>query len=147
MQKNEDLKKELENVMVYISDLKEIKEKIEEREEDFDKMKTAFPSDHDAPALFLFLKEKIEENNLIISGDMGNFSSVPYSGTGSNNRIKEVKFDISFSGKYEDIKNFIKETEKTIRIIRTDKMNISFEPFFETEKELYVTISAVAYSY
>jgi Tfp pilus assembly protein PilO len=147
MQENEGLKKQLDNVMVYIADLKVIKEKIGEREELFDKMKTAFPSDHDAPALFLYLKNRIEANNLKITENLGDFSVSPYKNKNSDHpRIKEMKFDIAVSGSYENMKNFLKETEQVIRLIRTDNLELSFDPFV-TEKELYLRISAVAYSY
>ncbi len=164
---NEVLEEELENIMKYVNDLKEIKRRIEENSEEFAKIRTAFPEDHDAPSLFLYLQEKIEENNLTINRDFGefNFSSYTYpslkeDGTFEDvehSRIKKTVFPLYFSGRYEDVKNFFKETEEVIRIMTVEDVSIEIEgvdPFGEIhtparhrDDEVFVDLTMRTYSY
>ncbi len=123
-EENDVLREELENVRVYIAELQEIERKIEEREEEFDFIASAFPEDHDAPTLFLYLEEKMEENDLNPTADFGEFSVSPHLiDESEHGRIKEVSFNLSFVGEYDDIKRFFREIESVVRIMdikRTD---------------------------
>jgi len=167
LQENEVLKEELENLMVYIADLKEIERKIEENEEEFEKMKSALPEDHDAPSLFLYLQELMEENNLRPEREFGEFSMEEYlygekdegGEQQTHRRVKETSFELSLLGSYEDIKNFLKETENVIRLISINDIVIEsgevdefdFGRFergdTEERRVLNIIISASTYSY
>jgi len=79
MEENEVLVEELENVKVYIAELEKIDEKIEDYREEIDFIASAFPEDHDAPTLFRYLQNKMEEHNVEPTGSFGSFSSNPLS--------------------------------------------------------------------
>ncbi len=157
VKENEVLYEELENIMVYINELKEIERKIEENEESLQKIKDALPEDHDAPSFFLYLQEKIEEIGLNTSGNLGSFrvNSYKYDNV-EHGRIKEIIFELTLSGKYEDVKRFFRETENLMRIITINNMDISSDaasgnPFFDQKiggnEVISVNFSAKTYSY
>ncbi len=164
VEENKILYEEYDNIMRYVVALKEIEKRIEENEEDLEKLEKSLPEDHDAPSLFLYLEKKIEENNLK-SPQKGNFDVRSYRQKEVNSqgeeeivdheRIKEVNFDLSLTGEYEDIKSFFKETEKLMRIITIETVNITTsgheDPFLEgvtsQEDEITVSFSAKTYSY
>ena len=154
----EVLHEELENITVYINDLKRLAVEIEENKEKFAILKSAFPEDHDAPALFLYFKNKLEEHNLELSTNLGEFSveSYAYNGT-EHNRIEQTECGLSFSGKYRDVKNFFRDTEDLIRIITVENVEIgeggAMDPFamrgtrqLEGD-EISVVLRAKTYSY
>ena len=157
VKENEVLYEELENIMVYVNELKEIKKKIEESEEGLQKIQDALPEDHDAPSFFLYLQEKIEEIGLTSSGNLGSFGVNNYKNNNADHgRIKEIIFELTLSGKYEDVKRFFRETEKLMRIITINNMNISGDsapgnPFFDENiggnEIVSVNFSAKTYSY
>jgi type IV pilus assembly protein PilO len=160
MAENDVLYEELENVMIYVNQLKIIKERIVETEEDLNKIERALPEDHDAPSLFLYLKNKMEENNLQITGTFGDFSTQEYTHNETeHSRIKQVSFSISFTGNYSDTKNFFREIEKLMRLITVDNVSLSrggdIDPMlgFAGIEEIgagdsvSVTINAKTYSY
>jgi Tfp pilus assembly protein PilO len=157
VKENEVLYEELENVMVYINELKEIKEKIDEKEESLQKIQDVLPEDHDAPSFFLYLQEKIKENGLTSSDNLGSFSVNSYRHNDvEHGRIKEIIFDLTLSGRYEDIKRFFRETEKLMRIITINNINISgasasTNPFLNeiisNDEIVSVNFSAKTYSY
>lgn len=125
VERNEVLEEELENLSFYIEALEKIEEKIDEFEEEIDVLESAFPEDHDAPALFLYLDDMIEKNNLRATGSFGDFSSEEFSYNESeHDRIKEVSFSLSLVGDYEQIKGFFADIEKSARIIRTNEVSI-----------------------
>ncbi len=157
VKENEVLYEELESMMVYINDLKEIEKKISENEEEFQKMQNALPEDHDAPSLFLYLQDKIKENNLTTADNLGSFrvNSYKYNDI-EHGRIKEIIFDLTLSGKYEDVKRFFRETEKLMRIITISSMNIGsesapgsslFGESIRSDKIVNINFSAKTYSY
>lgn len=159
------LREEFENLENYIEDINQLGEKMEEHKDSLELIKTAFPEDHDAPALFLYLEDTISESNLGRSGEMGSFSSKAYSPNGiDHNRIKVVDFSIGISGEYPNIKNFFIATEKSARIMKVNHMSISksmksegvIDPFevdevaekaIGSDGNLSVKIEANTYSY
>ncbi len=146
LEEREVLKEELENLVVYIEDLRKIERKIEENREEFAVLETAFPEDHDAPPFFLYLQTRMEENNLNPEGAFGSFSVSEYSYNETDHgRIREVGFEISLTGSYENLKNFFKETEELIRIISINEVSISQDPF--GMGEIRVNVDASTYSY
>ncbi len=154
----EVLQEELENITVYVNDLKRIAAEIEENKEEFAVLKSAFPEDHDAPALFLYFKNKLEEHNLELSTNLGEFSVRDYAyGEREHSRIKQTEFGLSFSGRYGDVKNFFRDTEDLIRIITVENIEIgegrAVDPFAMREArqlegdEISVVLRAKTYSY
>ena len=154
----EVLQEELENMTVYINDLKRIAVEIEENKEEFAVLRSAFPEDHDAPSLFLYFKNKIEEHNLELSVDIGEFSVRDYVYNGSeHSRIKQTEFGLSFSGRYGDVKNFFRDTEDLIRIITVESVEMgegrTMDPFAmrgtrqPEGDEISVVLRAKTYSY
>ncbi len=156
LKENEVLHEELENVMVYVADLKAIEKKIEENKDYFEKIEKAFSEDHDAPSLFLYLEGLMEENNLTPESNFGNFSVQEYQyDETEHSRIKETVFDLNLGGSYRDIKSFFGETEKLMRIITINNIRITGEgspdPFGRADlgvgKETIINIEGKTYSY
>ncbi len=156
LKENGVLREELENVMVYVAELKEIKKKIEENKDYFEKIEKAFPEDHDAPSLFLHLEGLMGKNNLLPERDFGDFSVQDYQyDEREHSRIKETVFSLNLTGSYQDIKSFFKETEKLMRIITINNIRITGEgspdPFRRAdlggEKETVINIEGKTYSY
>ncbi len=144
---NEVLEQELENTISYLNELQVVNKKIIDKEESFNKLKTAFPEDHDVPSLYLYLMNTLENNNIRSEGALGGFSVTPYrSGNENHDRIKTISFSLSLKGQYKDIKNFLSETERLMRIIDINNFTISGR---NDEKKDYVEIkfTAITYSY
>jgi hypothetical protein len=98
-ERNRILGEEFENLENYIEEINKLGEKMEENKDSLELIKTAFPEDHDAPALFLYLEDTISENNISRSGEMGSFSSKTYSPNEiDHNRIKVVDFNVIVAG-------------------------------------------------
>ncbi len=165
---NEVLTEELENIKVYVADLQNIKETIEKKEEDFAKMWSALPEDHDAPSLFLYLEDLMEENNLNVEAPFGEFSIEEYvlearseeEEPSEHARLKETHFPLSLTGEYDDIKGFLRDTEDVIRLIAMNNIIIQrggergIGPLDTAslsadtgEEELNIMIYAKTYSY
>jgi Tfp pilus assembly protein PilO len=155
MRENEVLLEELEGIVIYVAQLKEIRRKINENEDKLAEMEKAFPEDHDAPSFFLYLKERTEDNNLKIEQSYGGFTVKPYREKETDHgRIKEVGFKLEFSGEYENTKNFFREIERLIRIINIENISISGnlgDPFSRREplgdNFIHTNISGSTYSY
>jgi len=152
MEENEVLVEELENVKVYIAELEKIDEKIEDYREEVDFIASAFPEDHDAPTLFLYLQNKMEEHNVEPVERFGSFSVNPYQENDSDHsRIREVSFDLSLEGSYENIKNFLREVEGVIRVTSIEEVSFSADetPFGaqETGEDINVRVNMKAFSY
>ena len=141
------LEEELENTIAYINELKYINAKIDSNEETFDRVRSAFPKDHDAPSLYYYLRNTITENNLKYDGSLGAFSIAPYR-TGNNNhsRLKEVGFSLSLSGSYENMQSFLREIESLIRIINISSFTVT-DGGEDNRGGLRVQFDAKTYSY
>ncbi len=151
---NETLYEELENLVNYINELKIIKNNINKNKENFAKLETAFPEDHDVPSFFLYIEQQIEDKDLVLSGDLGGFNLKNHQqGEEDHPRIKEVQFSLSFAGDYNKIKRFFREIETLIRIIKIENINIysgiSPDPSQERSfnNNINVDISGKTYSY
>lgn len=156
IKEGEILYEELENMMVYVTELKEIEKKIAENEGDLAKIRSAFPEDHDAPSFFLYLKEKVEEHNLESGSGLGGFSVKDYATNNTQHgRIKEILFSLEISGNYENVKGFFKDIEKLIRIISINDISIAgnlssggvLSPQATGEDVINISISGSTYSY
>ncbi len=156
LKEKEVLQEELENVMVYVAELKAIEKKIEENKDYFEKIKKAFPEDHDAPSLFLYLEGLMEENNLTPESSFGDFSVQEYRyDETEHSRIKETVFSLNLAGNYRDMKNFFRETERLMRIITINNIRIEGEgspnPFRRVDlgggSETVINIEGKTYSY
>ncbi len=144
--KNEALEQELENTILYLSELKDTDRKISENEEVFEKLKTSFPEDHDAPSLYLYIIKLIDKHNLENQGELGSFSVQPHRvGNENHQRIKRVTFSLSLEGRYSDIKNFLRETERLVRIISIDDFSVDGDE--ERRDYVGITFNAITYSY
>ncbi len=157
VKENEVLYEELENIVVYVAELKETEKEIGKHEEEFIRIKKALPEDHDAPSLFLYLKERMEENNLDPERSFGDFSvgNYKYNGT-EHSRIKQTTFGLNIGGDYEDVKSFFKKTERLMRMITINSINIvgegvRIDPFGRTgsagRKEVIINVEGKTYSY
>ncbi len=156
LKENDALQEELENVMVYVAELKAIEKKIEENKNYFEKLEKAFPEDHDAPSLFLYLEGLMEENNLAPESNFGDFSVQEYRyGEEEHNRIKETVFGLNLAGSYQDMKSFFRETEGLMRIITINNIRITGEgspdPFGRADRGgrrgTVINIEGKTYSY
>ncbi len=161
---NEALQKELENIEKYVEDLEKIKEKVEENKEEIEIVQSAFPEDHDAPALFWYLDSTINKHNLTATGEFGSFSVEDYTPADSDRehvRINKIPFSLSLVGEYENIKMFSQEIETLARVIKINNISLSgsskdgFDSFdglgvdddISTEGKIGVKIEANTYSY
>ncbi len=145
-QENEVLREELENIIVYVNELKKIEKEIEKNRENFEIIRYAFPEDHDAPNLFLYLQDMLENEKIETLRNLGPFSTRSYR---DHSRIKEVSFDLTLIGEYQNIKSFFREIEKLARIINIKRVEIAYDSF-DVEKDedaLEINITASTYSY
>ncbi len=145
-QENEVLREELENIIVYVDELKKIEIEIEKNKENFELIRYALPEDHDAPNLFLYLQDMLEKEKIDTARNLGPFSTHTYQ---DHSRIKEVSLQLSLIGGYGNIKNFFREIEKLARIINIKRVDIAYDSFDEEidEDVLEINISANTYSY
>jgi Tfp pilus assembly protein PilO len=151
----EILYEELENIVVYVTQLKKIKENIEKNEKDLEKIERAIPEDHDAPALFFYLEEKMKEHGIVTEDGFGGFAVKEYLYEETPHpRIKEVAFSLEFSGRYENVKAFFKDIEKVMRVINVTQIDIvsdsSEKKMFFSETEVgrgFVNVGLVATTY
>ncbi len=130
---------ELENIMHYVSEMKIIEQNMRRYSRELVMLEKAFPSDHDAPALFFYLDNAIRRHNLQGEG-LGPYS---VSSFGEHPRIEKVAFSLMLTGNYENIKNFFADIEGVIRIIKVNNMTISYE---DEDNLFRVSFSAHTYS-
>lgn len=144
---NEILEQELKNTIDYLREIQEADRKITEKEEELKKLKTAFPEDHDAPSLYFYLMNQFKKHNLKSESSLGDFSVSPYRiDNQDHERIRKVSFSIALEGKYSDIKNFLKDTERLIRIISIDNFSIDGQKD-ERRDYIQIQLNAITYSY
>ncbi len=144
---NETLELELDSINNYIVELDKTKEKIEENRELLERAQTAFPEDHDITSLYIYLQDVIKRNNLTMDGSLSGFSQSTYNPEReAHPRIKEVQLSLSLKGTYGDVKRFLKETEKLIRVIRIDNLAITGGKE-DDRRTVSIQIPIVTYSY
>ncbi len=120
-----ELRKELENrkitleqKRVYFAELKEISQKLEDYQEEFEKINLAFPEKPLIPAIMNFIQNIASENGLI-AADLGNYN-VSSVGEG---KFREITFSGSFSGSYPALKSFLSAIYNNTRIIEVETIS------------------------
>ncbi len=139
-------KSELTEREQYLSDMLALSQRLRQHQVALDKISSALPSYPDFPSLMIFLNEKASESGLIILRSE-NVSTVYLAGSNSTdegvNEIKPVKFELSLTGRYLSLKNFVRTVESSSRLIRISSITatkdqdidrhiyrVTFESFF-----------------
>ena len=107
----EDRRIALEQKRAYFAELKEISQKLEDYQEEFEKIDSAFPEKPLIPAIMNFIQNIASENGLVAAG-LGDYN-VSLAGEG--------KFrEIAFSGSYSALKSFLSAIYNNARIIEVE---------------------------
>jgi len=122
-----ELRKELENremaleqKRAYFAELKEISRKLEDYQEDFEKIDSAFPEKPLIPAIMNFIQNIASENGLVAAG-LGDYDiSLTKEG-----KFREIAFSGSFSGSYSALKSFLSTIYNNARIIEVETITFS----------------------
>lgn len=136
----QDFQTSLQQREVYPQQLREIEEKLKEFPEELSKIESALPSKPDPHHVLNYLQEKASQNQLIIEKvENLSVSSVP-----DSQKMKQIKFNLILLGELPSFENFLKEVEKSSRLIEFEEISISKT---QTEKELKFELKVKVYSY
>ncbi len=135
-------KEKIEREDIRFGVIKETERDLVPYTEVLDKIKTAFPADPAIPSLIKHLELIVSISGLQLA-NIGPFSvSEPVEGT----RLREIKGEVKvMSPDYQSLKNFIKELEKSMRIIAIE--NISISTVAEEGAKFALLLSIKTYSY
>jgi len=126
----------LETQNEFLNQLKLTKEAFLENVELVAKIENALPVGPDAASLLEFLDESAKRNGI-------NLEDVTWldKNTASEGRIQDYLMSINFSGSYYAFKNFIKDIEKSSRIIDINQIEfVTHETGLPIEFKLYLKI-------
>lgn len=133
---------ELQSLQEYFGELKGLLEQLKEDQDSLSKIDSALPFNPSLSELFNFIQEASSQSGLFLK----QVSLVKVSGEKEiKGEIKESKVDLTLSGDYSSLKNFISILEKSARIIEIER--ISFvSPKKEKENfDFYLTINVYSY--
>ncbi len=121
-------KSELKSKKEYLASLESAFQELEKHKDNLSKIESALPSDQSLPSLFDFLQRTSAQSGLILV-DIGPVTVSSPKGT----TLKESGFNLSLSGSYSSLKNFLPVLEKSARLIEVEKISFSSakgeEPF------------------
>lgn len=154
-------KEKIASAEEHFAQLRSLSRKLEEHQEEVEKIDAALPVEFSISALFNFIQKNSSQNGLIL--EEINLEESSLSGLGktapvknaspvkqvpqqqdaeqegaleeSKNDIMEIPFSISVFGSYSGFKDFISAIYKSARIIEVDSINFSSE-FNEEAKEM-----------
>lgn len=115
----EQKKAEIQYQEEKISHLNNLLEKLNQYQPELQKINLALPADPSLPSLFNFIQKKALENGLILE-DISAFSINPL-----KERIKQINFQLKFTGFYPGFKNFLSDLEKSARITEIEELSFS----------------------
>lgn len=118
MNELQERKTELKLKKEYFVSVKEAASNLESYQEEIAKIDSALPSKPFLPSLFRFANDAAAQNGLIMT-EVGKFSVTP-----SRNRpeLKEIFLEVSLSGPYSSLRNFLSAVEKSSRMIEIDSL-------------------------
>lgn len=117
---------------IYFSELKKISEKLKDYKESLDKINAAIPSQLSIASLFKFFQDKANENGVFLkslnvtrASDPVAENVVPGQEQGATSeKIKESIFFFKVSGSFFAFENFLKEIERSSRMIEVEKITL-----------------------
>ncbi len=128
--KVEEIQKTLANKEVvletrgqYVAQLKEYSSRIDEREEEIEKMNYALPSRSDVSYLLEFLNEALSDSGIVFRG-VGGLSTTR---AGKKEETGRVEISLNLTGTYDSLLSFLERTEKTARLIEVDSLSVAKE--------------------
>lgn len=143
--KKENLLQEKE---AYFSNLEKISKDLEKYEESFKKVNSALPDTVSLSSLLNFIAKKSSENGMILKSlGIGRIESSKVEfeegkEKESQSRIKELVFSFNFLGTLSSFENFLKEIEKSSRMIEIENIILN-----QKEEISEVTLSLKIRSY
>lgn len=118
----EQKKVELQKYEETLKDLQEKSEKLKEYEEALLKIDSALPLEPYVAQLLNFIQQVAGQSGLSLKS-VCSFNTTET--TIKEEKIKETKIDLTLSGSYPALKNFLSVIEKSARLIEVDKVSFS----------------------
>jgi len=147
-----ELEKNLKSSQEYFKKIEESFSKIKEKKEEVEKIKSALPSDPQVSETFNFLQKAASENGLLLKNISFSFVEPQESKEGfeegiegletppapvpPKTKLRELKIKISLSGKYGDLKNFLKKIENSARLIEVENLSLKGKEPFDIDLSL-----------
>ncbi|MCX6764262.1 MAG: type 4a pilus biogenesis protein PilO [Candidatus Nealsonbacteria bacterium] len=133
--KTEIVNSEIKAQEEYLSDLKEIKDKIEKEYKDkIALIDYAFPRDPNLPLLYDFIIKTCSQNGLILTGISNNVSE-----PSENQKQGIITINLQAAGSYLAQKSFISALENSARMFNVESVNFSSPP--EADKPFDFSLS------
>jgi Tfp pilus assembly protein PilO len=118
----------LQSEKEYFLNLSEISEKLKEYEESLSKINSALVAEPRLPALFNFLQIAASQNGLVLKKIAHTLPSPlkeELVREGWNPEIRETGINLTVTGSYSSLKNFLSTLEKTARMIELESISFS----------------------
>ena len=114
-------KTELENKEKYFSELNNISSKLKDYSVEFSKIDSALATNAVAPEVINFLAQKSSQNGLILEKvDLGKISPMT-----KDSKIQMYPFNLSLSGFYPALRNFLSSLQQSAKLIEVDSVKFS----------------------
>lgn len=139
---------------VYFSNLKKTIQSLEEDEkESLEKINTALPNQLSIAALLNFFEKKTLETGLFLEGfTVGTVQSItgpeektPESEEKIKPQKKQALFSLKLSGSFSSLENFVREIERSARIIEIEKASLKI-PSSNKGESLEILLAVKVYS-
>jgi len=111
----------------YLSNLKKISEFLEKEKETLEKIKTALPLQLSVANLLIFFEKKALESGLFLESISINLSKdqAPSPEEKIQLRKKTTLFSLKLSGSLFSLENFLREIERSARMIEVERISLS----------------------
>ncbi|MFW6282976.1 MAG: type 4a pilus biogenesis protein PilO [Minisyncoccales bacterium] len=143
VEKLEEAQNKLETRNQYFEELKEIEKKLKDHKEGLAKIESALPDNFSLPKLYNYLQKRGAEYGLVVQeldskeiknqSDQSNNSEA--TSTNGKNELKQKAINIKLSGSYSNLKDFIKEIEKSARLFSVESFSIEAPKDLDEEVE------------
>lgn len=134
---------ELRNLKDYGAEISFLSEELKKYSAELEKIDSALPSRFSLLSFLNYLQKTTSENGLILK-NYGYSLPPPAKEKEGGQEIKEVHFDMNFSGSYSSFKNFLPVLEKSSKLIEIEKISFSVS---EMEKPWDFSLGIKFYSY
>ncbi|MFC1789414.1 type 4a pilus biogenesis protein PilO [Patescibacteria group bacterium] len=132
---------ELQKQQEFYDELVQNLEELKKYPEALAKIDSALPVEVSMPSMLEYLQKKASEAGMILKS----FGEASVSSSKENPRIKEYRMNISVSGSYSAIKDFLKIFENSARIIEIE--NITFSSVSQDDTPMSFSLNLKFYSY
>lgn len=135
-----ELRESLQQKENYFQQLREIEERLKEFPEELSKIESALPSKPDPHYVLNYIQEKAAQNQLIIE----KVTDLSVISLPNPQKLKQIKINLTLLGELPFFENFLKEVEKSSRLIDFEQISISKG---KGEKELKFELKIKVHSY